>query len=65
MSEGRKLLLAVLERTSVLFVAARCGVTIGAVKHWRAGRNGPGPRSKRELFRSYGIPIDSWGKYEV
>lgn len=60
MTEGRRLLLAVLRRTKVTLMARRCRVTPGAVYHWTAGRNGPGPRSRRLLRLSYEIPATSW-----
>lgn len=60
MTEGRRLLLAVLRRTKVRLVARRCRVTPSAVYHWTAGRNGPGPRCRRLLLLSYEIPATSW-----
>jgi len=60
MTRGRRLLLLVLRRTTVAHVACRCRVTRGAVYHWLAGRNGPGPRARRVLRDSYGIPAYSW-----
>ncbi len=60
MTEGRHLLLVVLTRTSVRHVALRCRVTVGAVYNWLAGRNSPGPRARRALLLSYGIPPESW-----
>ena len=59
-SYGRRLLLAVLTRTSPLAVAARCRVTRIAVVHWTSGTTAPSQRAAAVLFVSYGIPVDAW-----
>jgi transcriptional regulator with XRE-family HTH domain len=63
MTEGRRLLLAVLQRTTVEYVARRCRVTPGAVYQWTSGNNNPGPRARRALHDSYQIPVESWRSY--
>jgi transcriptional regulator with XRE-family HTH domain len=63
MTEGRRLLLAVLSRTTAEYVARRCRVTRGAVYQWTSGRNNPGPRARRALHHSYQIPPESWSPY--
>ena len=61
MTEGRRQLLTVIHRTTVRHVARRCSVTANAVYNWLSGRNTPGPRARRALLHSYGIPPESWG----
>ena len=61
MTPGRRSLLIILQRTRREFVAARCGVSVAAVKSWCSGRLVPGARAREVLLREYEIPNDSWG----
>ena len=63
MTEGRRLLLLALARTTVRYMALRLGVSVDAVYHWRAGHNRPGPRPRKLLEKIYGIPSSSWFSY--
>ena len=63
MTEGHKALLAVLSKTRVEFVAARCRVGRSAVYNWTSGRRRPSRAARAELERSYGIPPDAWDRY--
>lgn len=61
MSEGRRQLLAILQRTLAIYVAARCRVTKSAVSKWASGRTQPAPEKKIALFVNYKIPTAAWG----
>jgi transcriptional regulator with XRE-family HTH domain len=60
MTEGRRQLIAVLQRTQARYVAARCRVTPSAVSLWVAGIRRPSERSKIQLAVNYGIPMAAW-----
>ena len=62
MTEGRRLLLALLQRTTARRVAARCSVSASTVSRWAAGATLPNERARRALAgaSSYGIPAESW-----
>jgi transcriptional regulator with XRE-family HTH domain len=64
-TEGRRLLLAVLRRTTVEYVARRCRVTPDAVYRWTSGLNNPGPRARRSLHDNYQIPLESWNLHKI
>jgi hypothetical protein len=63
MTDGRRLLLAVLRRTATEYVARRCRVTPATAYHWVSERNNPGPRARRALHDSYQIPPESWNSW--
>ncbi len=65
MTEGRRLLLLALARTTIRYMARRLGVSADAVYHWRAGHNRPGPRPRKLLENIYGIPASGWTTYTV
>jgi hypothetical protein len=60
MNDGRRALLAVLQCTKAIYVAARCRVTLSAVYNWTAGRCTPNAWARAALFASYGIPPSAW-----
>lgn len=60
MTEGRRLLLLVLQRTTGRDVAARCRVTPCRVSAWISGRTKPSPAARAALERNYEIPPPSW-----
>jgi hypothetical protein len=60
MTPSRRALLAVLQRTTETFVAARCAVHKGRVSRWASGEGKPGPEARRRLHEIYGIPEDAW-----
>lgn len=64
MTDGRRLLLLALARTSIRYMALRCRVTEAAIYHWSAGHNRPGPRARRALEKNYEIPTGSWFTYQ-
>lgn len=59
MTEGRRALLAVLQRTTAAFVAARCGVTPSRISRWASGDGRPSAKARARLLHIYGIP-DAW-----
>lgn len=59
MTAGRRALLAVLQRTTTIYVAARCGVTPSRVTRWASGDGRPSARARARLRDNYGIP-DEW-----
>lgn len=59
-SQGRRLLLAVLQRTSAREVAARCRVAHSCVSEWSSGDAAPSQRPRLSLAEIYGIPRDAW-----
>ena len=61
MNPGRRALLAVLQRTAGVEVAARCGVAKSRVSSWASGASLPSPRARLALERNYGITRASWG----
>ena len=62
MTEGRRLLIALLQRTKARAVAARCSVQPPAVSKWASGYQRPAPRARRELESNYGIAASLWGE---
>lgn len=58
---GRRALLAVLQRTTLEYVAARCGVSRRTVGRWASGIRTPDPVRRAALQRNYGIAPESWG----
>lgn len=59
MTEGRRALLAVLQRTTAVYVAARCGVSPSRVSRWASGQGRPSARARARLRDNYRIP-DAW-----
>lgn len=59
-SQGRRSLLAVLQRTTAREVAARCRVSPSRVSEWASGLTSPSPDARRALERAYGISVPSW-----
>jgi transcriptional regulator with XRE-family HTH domain len=59
MTDGRRALLAVLQRTSAVYVAARCGVTPSRVSRWASGQGRPSPKARARLLHNYNVP-DTW-----
>lgn len=62
MSESRKMLVRVLQRTNAEFVADRCGVHKSQVSRWASGETAPLPEHRKILEDNYGIPADRWTK---
>jgi transcriptional regulator with XRE-family HTH domain len=60
MTEGRRLLLLALARTSIRYMAARCRVKPSTVYNWRSGQSIPSRRARLLLRDNYGIPPQSW-----
>lgn len=60
MSRGRKLLLALLQRTTARDVAARCRVYPQRVADWWSGYRVPAPDARKRLESQYGIPAHAW-----
>lgn len=60
MSRGRRLLIAVLQRTSATDIAARLDVHRQRVSDWVSGVRSPCPESRQCLESNYGIPVRSW-----
>jgi predicted kinase len=63
MTQGRRQLLKVLERTTARHVALRCQVAPSTVRNWLAGYNNPGPTRRLLLYQMYGIKPESWNTY--
>jgi len=61
-TRGRLLLIAVLQRSSGRFVAARCRVTPAAVSRWAGGSRSPTLEARSALALAYGLPVDAWDK---
>jgi hypothetical protein len=59
-TRGRLLLLAVLQRTTGVAVAARLRVSKVTVCQWANGDRMPSPHHRAELERNYGIPVIAW-----
>lgn len=64
-TRGRRLLLAVLQRTKARTVAARVDVSAGAVSRWASGRGVPSPPARARLEAAFGIPAASWTEPEA
>jgi transcriptional regulator with XRE-family HTH domain len=62
MTTGRRALVALLQRTSGRFVAARIRVTASTVSRWASGQRTPSVAARRALFVTYGIPLHSWAE---
>lgn len=60
MTYGQRVLLAVLQRTHLVDVAARCDVAPSRVSEWMSGIYRPSPRSRARLLANYGIPLAAW-----
>jgi transcriptional regulator with XRE-family HTH domain len=60
MTRGRRSLIAVLQRTSAVYVAARCGVTKQAVSAWQQGFAKPSAAARSMLEANYRISRSSW-----
>lgn len=60
LTTGRRYLWLVLQRTSAVEVAARCGVVKSCVSEWLAGKKCPSSRSAMRLQTIYGIPPAAW-----
>lgn len=60
LSRGRRLLIALLQRTTARDVAARCRVYPQRIADWLAGHKVPSEHSRRMLQANYGIPLESW-----
>lgn len=62
MSEGRRSLLALLQRMSAREVAARCQVAPSTVSRWASGEMTPCPRARSLLSEHCGIEwtVDEW-----
>lgn len=60
MTDGRRLLLAVLQIIPAREVALRVHVSQMAVSYWRAGLRNPSPASRRMLEQHLNIPADLW-----
>jgi transcriptional regulator with XRE-family HTH domain len=60
-ARGRRLLIAVLQMTPAVEVAARCGVHKSNVSRWLAGYQTPCDVARARLQSIYGIPASAWG----
>lgn len=63
--KGRRLLLAVLQRTTATELAARCGVHRSQVSRWASGEKIPSKRVQLALEALYGIPRTGWGALPI
>lgn len=59
-TRGRRLLLAVLQRTTQANVSARVRVPHQHVSAWASGERIPSARARALLEASYGIPRGAW-----
>jgi hypothetical protein len=59
-TRGRKLLIAVLQVTTAMDVAARCSVYQQRVSDWASGVCKPSAAARAALNRNYGIPENAW-----
>jgi hypothetical protein len=59
-SRGRRLLLAVLQVTTEMDVAARCSVYQQRVSDWVSGVCKPSAAARLALERNYRIPAEAW-----
>lgn len=64
-SRGRRLLLAVLQVTTEMDVAARCSVYQQRVSDWAGGVCKPSAAARAALHRNYGIPASAWDMPDV
>lgn len=64
MLTGRRLLIAVLQRTTGREVAARCHVHETSVGKWLAGLTTPSVEHRRQLAAMYRIPPSAWERME-
>jgi transcriptional regulator with XRE-family HTH domain len=62
---SRRSLIALLQRTSELEVAARCGVKQPRVSNWVSGLTTPSAESRERLWSIYGISPDRWGRSAI
>ena len=62
MNDGRRKLLALLQRVPGKVVAAKVGVSASKVSEWASGTRPPSARGKKALAFTFGIPEDSWGE---
>lgn len=62
LSRGRRLLIALLQRTTARDVAARCRVYPQRVTDWASGYRSPNPTARRMLELNYGLPVNAWDK---
>lgn len=60
LSRGRRLLIALLQRTTAREVAARCRVYPQRIADWLSGYRVPNERAKQALDTNFGIPTDAW-----
>lgn len=65
MSRGRRLLIALLQLTAGVNVAARCRVHKQRVSEWAAGHRAPSYRVREVLETNYGIPRESWSQLYI
>lgn len=63
MTEGRQMLIRVLQITRGREVAARCRVSPSQVSKWLGGFTRPSTAARRALEDNYRIPSDSWNRY--
>jgi transcriptional regulator with XRE-family HTH domain len=57
-SEGGRLLQ--LTAVSQAEIAATISVSTCIVSHWISGKVTPSPARRQEIYRAYGVPIESW-----
>jgi hypothetical protein len=57
---GRRMLLAVIARTSQRAIAARCRVVESCVSEWASGQARPSHLAALLLELNYGIPYTAW-----
>lgn len=60
LTRGRLALIAILQRTSTLEVAARCRTGHARVSEWCSGVKRPSDTNREALAREYGIPRSAW-----
>jgi transcriptional regulator with XRE-family HTH domain len=65
-SEGRRLLLVLLQTTTQSVVASKLGVSQPSVSGWAAGHDLPSyPGPRKALAREFGIHVDAWNQPPV
>ena len=57
---GRRALLSVLQKTRVIYVAARCRVSPSTVSRWASGERIPSTCHREVLASVYGIRASEW-----
>ena len=62
MTEGRRLLISVLQKLRCREVALRTHVTESAVSHWSSGRWKPSRRARKMLEAHVGIDAGTWDR---